>query len=165
MTTNSMTEIMQGYVDVADCIEDFNRCSMVWAVENNMMGFKRFHRHESKEFHGYALAIEQCSTENFGELTKNHRPVKYSPANIKEHFEKYVNTLDAEMRKLQKLNKDFFNATGTTYSVAQDMQQDLFNHIMKWKRWYRKLSDQKWEPMAIYMHDKWLHDWSRDKHG
>lgn len=154
-----LDKIMQGFKEVADNQTLLHEEAMIAAHTINLNGVKRMHRHHSRKFHEHGLCVDNFAQDYGAKIEVSKTKGGYNFASLKEHITTFIPKLEADIAKLQKLNREFLQEFGMEFKEGVCMQECLSKHWMKMKfRWLPRFEFTKWDPMDIMNWDKWLHD-------
>ena len=127
-------------------------------MELNMQGYKRLHRHLSKEFHDLYLDLQRESVERYNKSVPSETQFKeYKPKDIKEHLETWTMVLKQDLKEVGLIIRDIFDTCGYIPCVAKDLQCILYRDLIKNERAIHKFEDCDWDYEVIYMHDNYIH--------
>lgn len=127
-------------------------------IELNMQGYKRLHRHLSKEFHDLYLDLQRESLENRNKsIPSNAKFEEYKPKDIKEHLEVWTTVLEEDLKTVNHIIRDIFNHCGYIPCTAKDIQCILYRNLIKNERAIHKFNDCDWDYEVIYSHDNYIH--------
>lgn len=142
------------------CFEELMLSSdaYVCMIKLNMHGYKRLHRHLSKEFYDMYLEIQNKYVEMYNKsLNIPNKFEKYTAKDIKSHLYNWTNILKEHLSKVGEIIKGIFEEEGYIPCIAQKLQKILYKNIIKNERAIHKFEDCGWENEIIYQHNDYLH--------
>lgn len=133
-------------------------------IKLNMHGYKRLHRHLSKEFHGLFLKIQCKSLEDYGKSLEIPPGFKtYHAEDLKEHLTKWNDILRVHLKEVGEIVKGIFEEEGYICCLAQEVQKILYKNIIKNDRAIDKFNQCDWSNEIIFEHDKYIHTKFKEK--
>jgi hypothetical protein len=165
----SVEELFNRLGDI--CLEELMLSSdaYVCMIELNLQGYKRLHRHLSKEFYTLYLDLQKESFEHTNKTVSiDGNFKKYKPRSIKEHLEDWTEILEGHLKEVGYIIKSIFEAKGFIPCVAQELQRIFYRNIIKNERTMKMFEDCDYNPEIIYKKDFKLHKRMRkieEEHG
>lgn len=161
LTSTMKNDVKTLYEDVYNVLSThckLNRISMSILQSMCFNGFKRWHRHRSREF--FELKIRLCNEvfDKFRMLVDfKADDVAYSPKSLEEHLKSWSDALLDGIEKLGAYNKRYFELTGTESCIVKDALCIMIKDYEKTTRLYQRFSDGDWLTLDMHMVDDALY--------
>ena len=135
-----------------------NDTAMAYTQSFGYNGFKRLHRHLTKELLCKHLKLENCYFDKYQKILD--APVdtpNYKPMNLKNHLERWKELLERHIQELGELNQEHFDLIGTTNSIIEDIIHCFLKKYEKVNRWIIRFNESNWSSIDCHYVDDCLH--------
>lgn len=122
-------------------------------------GFKRLHRCNTRELLKYHIKLENNLFDKYRQiLDVSPESIKYDPINMKNHLDKWKQTLNEDIKTLGNLNYEHIQTIGISNDIIEDTLKEFLHDYEKVCRYYMRFNESNWNPIDIHVVDDKLHE-------
>lgn len=122
-------------------------------------GFKRMHRCNIRELLECHIKLENYMFDKYRHILEVTPEInKYDPVNMKNHLDKWKQSLEEDIKSLGDLNYKHIEVIGISNCIVEDVLKELLHDYEKVCRYYARFNESNWNPIDIHFVDDNLHE-------
>lgn len=136
-----------------------NKMAMCAAQSLGYNGFKRWHRHNARQFFDYDIKLANEIFNRFRiKAGFKDYDVSYSPSGIDEHLKSWEKALLEGIQELGELGKSYYELTGMECCAASSALKDMAHDHEKVCRYIKRFMESDWLAIDMHIVDDRLHE-------